>query len=56
MATFYFCGIPTLGSKPTDTESWAMPTFLAVLSTLAFNAKAVVTESQVPLYHSAEEF
>lgn len=56
LATFYFCGIPTLGSKPTDTESWAMPTFLGVLSTLAFNAKVVVTESQVPLYHSAEEF
>ena len=33
-----------------------MPTFLGVLSTLAFNAKVVVTESQVPLYHSAEEF
>ena len=56
LATFYFCGIPTLGSKPTDTESWAMPTFLGVLSTLAFNAKVVVTESQVPLYYSAEEF
>ena len=56
LATFYFCGIPTLGSKPTDTESWAMPAFLGVLSTLAFNAKVVVTESQVPLYHSAEEF
>lgn len=56
LATFYFCGIPTLGSKPTDTESWAMPTFLGVLSTLAFNAKVVVTESQVPLYDSAKEF
>ncbi len=56
LATFYFCGIPTLGTRPTDTESWAIPTFLGVLSTLAFNAKVVVTESQVPLYHSAEEF
>ena len=56
LATFYFCGIPTLGTKPTDTESWAMPTLLGLLSTLAFNAKVVVTESQVPLYHSAEEF
>ena len=56
LATFYFCGIPTLGTKPTDTESWAMPTLLGILSTLAFNAKVVVTESQVPLYHSAEEF
>ena len=56
LATFYFCGIPTLGTKPTDTESWAIPTFLGVLSTLAFNSKVVVTESQVPLYHSAEEF
>ena len=55
-ATFYFCGIPTRGTKPTDTESWAMPTLLGLLSTLAFNAKVVVTESQVPLYHSAEEF
>ncbi len=56
LATFYFCGIPTLGTKPTDTESWAMPTFLGLLSTLAFNAKVVVTESQLPLYHSSEEF
>ena len=56
LATFYFCGIPTLGTRPTDTESWAMPTFLGLLSTLAFNAKVVVTESQVPLYHGAEEF
>lgn len=56
LATFYFCGIPTLGKNPTDTESWAMPTLLGLLSTLAFNAKVVVTESQVPLYHSAEEF
>lgn len=60
LATFYFYGIPTpprKGSKePTETESWAMPTFLGVLSTLAFNAKVVVTESQLPLYHSAEEF
>ncbi|MYB92263.1 type I-D CRISPR-associated protein Cas10d/Csc3 [Candidatus Poribacteria bacterium] len=56
LATFYFCGIPTLGTRPTDTESWAMPTLLGLLSTLAFNAKVVVTESQVPLYHSAEEF
>ncbi len=56
LATFYFCGIPTLGTKPTDTESWAMPTLLGLLSTIAFNAKVVVTESQVPLYHSAEEF
>ena len=56
LATFYFCGIPTLGTRPTDTESWAIPTLLGLLSTLAFNAKVVVTESQVPLYHSAEEF
>ena len=56
LATFYFCGIPTLGTRPTDTESWAIPVLLGLLSTLAFNAKVVVTESQVPLYHSAEEF
>ena len=60
LATFYFCGIPTPlrknGKEPTETESWAIPTFLGVLSMLAFNTKVVVTESQVPLYHSAEGF
>ena len=54
--TFYFCGIPTLGKNPTDTESWALPTFLGLLMPLVFNAKVVVTESQLPLYHSSEEW
>ena len=55
-ATFYFCGFPTLGNSPTDTESWVIPTFLSLLMPLVFNAKVVVTESQVPLYHSGEEW
>ena len=45
-----------LGSSPTDTESWALPTFLGLLMPLVFNAKVVVTESQIPLYHSSEEW
>ena len=56
LGTFYFCGIPTLGKNPTDTESWALPTFIALLMPLVFNAKVVVTESQIPLYHSSEEW
>ena len=56
LGTFYFCGIPTLGKNPTDTESWALPTFLSLLMPLVFNAKVVVTESQIPLYHSSEEW
>ena len=56
LGTFYFCGIPTLGKNPTDTESWALPTFLGLLMPLVFNAKIVVTESQIPLYHSSEEW
>ena len=56
LGTFYFCGIPTLGNSPTDTESWAIPTFLGLLMPLVFNAKVIVTESQVPLYHSGEEW
>ena len=56
LATFYFCGIPTLGNSPTDTESWAVPTFLGLLMPLVFNAKVVVTESQIPLYRSSEEW
>ena len=56
LATFYFCGIPTPGKKSTDTESWAVPAFLGLLMPLVFNAKVVVTESQIPLYHSGEEW
>ena len=56
LSTFYFCGIPTLGSRPTDTESWALPAFLGLLLPILFNAKVVVTESQLPLYHSGEEW
>ena len=56
LGTSYFCGIPTLGKNPTDTESWALPTFLGLLMPLVFNAKVVVTESQIPLYHSGEEW
>ena len=56
LATFYFCGIPTLGRDPTDTESWALPTFLSLLMPIVFNAKVVITESQIPLYHSGEEW
>ena len=56
LATFYFCGIPTLGSRPTDTESWALPAFLGLLLPIVFNSKVVVTESQIPLYHSGEEW
>ena len=56
LATFYFFGIPTLGRDPTDTESWALPTFLGLLMPMVFNAKVVVTESPIPLYHSGEEW
>jgi len=56
LGTFYFCGIPTLGKNPTDTESWTLPTFLGLLLPLVFNAKVVVTESQIPLYQSSEEW
>ena len=56
LGTFYFCGIPTFGKNPTDTESWALPTFIGLLMPLVFNAKVVVTESQIPLYHSSEEW
>ena len=56
LGTFYFCGIPTLGKNPTDTESWALPTFIGLLMPLVFNTKVVVTESQIPLYHNSEEW
>ena len=56
LATFYFCGIPSMGQQPTDTESWAIPAFLGFLMALVFNAKVVVSESIVPLFNHGEEF
>lgn len=53
--TFFFAAIPP-GRDATDTESWVMPAFLALLFPLLFDTKVVVSESAGPLYASGAEF
>jgi len=53
--TFFFAGLPP-GRDATDTESWVMPVFLALVLPFVFDAKVVVSESPVPLFNSGAEF
>ena len=53
--TFFFAGIPP-GRDATDTESWVMPVFLALVLPFVFDAKVVVSESPVPLFNSGADF
>lgn len=53
--TFFFAGLPP-GRDATDTESWVMPTFLALVLPFVFDAKVVVSESPVPLFNSGADF
>ncbi|MGH9842777.1 MAG: type I-D CRISPR-associated protein Cas10d/Csc3, partial [Blastocatellia bacterium] len=53
--TFFFVGIPP-GRDATDTESWVMPVFLALVLPFVFDAKVVVSESPAPLFASGAEF
>jgi CRISPR-associated protein Csc3 len=58
--TFFFAGIPQRKPKKdekiTDTESWVMPVFLALVLPFVFDAKVVVSESPVPLFNSGADF
>lgn len=53
--TFFFAGLPP-GRDATDTESWVMPVFLALVLPFVFDAKIVVSESPVPLFNSGADF
>jgi len=53
--TFFFAGLPP-GRDATDTESWVMPVFLALVLPFVFDAKVVVSESPVPLFNSGADF
>ncbi|HYE71916.1 MAG TPA: type I-D CRISPR-associated protein Cas10d/Csc3, partial [Blastocatellia bacterium] len=58
--TFFFAGIPQRPPKKdeqiTDTESWVMPVFLALVLPFVFDAKIVVSESPIPLFNSGADF
>lgn len=53
--TFFFAGLPP-GREATDTESWVMPVFLALVLPFIYDAKLVVSESPVPLFNSGADF
>jgi CRISPR-associated protein Csc3 len=53
--TFFFIGLPP-GREPTDTESWIMPTWLALTLPLVMDVKVVASESPVPPFISGADF
>lgn len=56
LATLFFFGIPSIEKKPTDTDSWISPAFLALALPFIFTAKVVVSEFPLPLYTSGNDF
>ena len=57
--TFYFMALPpeTRGKKkPTDTESWIMPAWLALAFPMILDVKTVVSESPIPPFNDGAEF
>jgi CRISPR-associated protein Csc3 len=53
--TFYFMALPP-GKDPTDTESWVMPTWLALAFPMILDVKTVVSESPIPPFNDGAEF
>lgn len=53
--TFFFLALPP-GKDATDTESWVMPTWLALALPLILDVKAVASESPVPPFISGDDF
>ncbi|MBD2392679.1 type I-D CRISPR-associated protein Cas10d/Csc3 [Cyanobacterium aponinum FACHB-4101] len=53
--TFFFVALPP-GRDATDTESWVMPTWLALVLPLVADVKVVVSESPVPPFISGADF
>ncbi len=53
--TFYFMALPP-GKDPTDTESWIMPSWLALALPMILDVKTVVSESPIPPFNDGAEF
>lgn len=53
--TFYFMAMPP-GRDSTDTESWVMPSWLALAFPMILDVKTVVSESPVPPFIDGTEF
>ncbi len=55
--TFFFLALPpSKGKDATDTESWVMPSWLAIALPLILDVKTVVSESPVPPFISGADF
>ena len=53
--TFYFMALPP-GRDGTDTESWVMPTWLALAFPMILDVKTVVSESPIPPFNDGSQF
>jgi CRISPR-associated protein Csc3 len=53
--TFYFMAIPP-GRESTDTESWVMPSWLALAFPMILDVKTVVSESPIPPFTDGAAF
>ena len=53
--TFYFMALPP-GRDSTDTESWVMPTWLALAFPMILDVKTVVSESPIPPFTDGADF
>ncbi|HBB30866.1 MAG TPA: type I-D CRISPR-associated protein Cas10d/Csc3 [Cyanobacteria bacterium UBA8803] len=53
--TFYFMALPP-GRDSTDTESWVMPSWLALAFPMILDVKTVVSESPIPPFNDGAEF
>jgi len=53
--TFYFMALPP-GREGTDTESWIMPSWLALAFPMILDVKTVVSESPIPPFNDGSEF
>ena len=56
MHGYYLLGIPYLGKKPTDTESWFMPALLTLIAPLALGVKVIASRATLPPYNSGADF
>ena len=58
--TFFFMGLDPgrvpAKKKPSDTQSWVMPTLLSLVLPLVFDVKVIVSESPIPIHTSAIDF
>jgi len=53
--TFYFMALPP-GRDSTDTESWVLPSWLALAFPMILDVKTVVSESPIPPFNDGAEF